>query len=277
MKKRYFDYNSLMKTRTASDIYSCVKQIWENGNEWNGFSVKPRPRSGFSLFVSDVSAEYTFPNREPVTARKGDLVYIPSGEVYNVRFAGGGYDPDLFTMNFDLYDTEGNELLFAEELTIYKNTVTQKLCDMARKLSDTIMFEESELKKQALFYEIVFEISSSLVEKREEYCPIRAGIELISAEWNQNKRIKEYADICGISEGAFYVFFKKRCGRSPVEYRNSIRINAARSLLANTDLMISEIAVRCGFDDPYYFSRIFKKLTEISPKEYRLRWNRSDF
>ena len=58
MAKRYIDYNTLLKTKTVADSYSCVKQIWENGNEWSGFSVVPRPRSGFSLFVSDVTAYY---------------------------------------------------------------------------------------------------------------------------------------------------------------------------------------------------------------------------
>jgi len=276
MAKRYIDYNTLLKTKTVADSYSCVKQIWENGNEWSGFSVVPRPRSGFSLFVSDVTAYYTFPKKETVIAKKGDLIYIPSGEIYNVRFVGGGSDPDLFTLNFKLFDRDGNELVFAEGLSVYRNAVTHLLCDNARKLSDAFVLEASELKIQALFYELMFEICNHLMEKKQEYCPIRVGIDSLCAQWNQNKRIGEYANICGISEGAFYTYFKKWCGRSPVEYRNSIRINAARSFLANTDLSISEIAFRCGFEDPYYFSRIFKRISGVSPREYRLRWNKGD-
>ena len=277
MPKRIIDFNTLLKTRTSADTYSCVKQIWENGNEWSGFCVKPRPRSGFSLFISQVTARYTFPNRDPVIAKKGDLVYIPTGEMYNVRFTDGGSDPDLFTLNFTLFDTDGNELVLAKELSVYRNAVTEKLSDNVRMLSDAVLFEESELRKQSLFYEILFEICNQLVEKHEEYCPIRQGMELLCEQWSENKKIKEYADICGISEGAFYSYFKKLCGRSPVEYRNGIRINAARSLLANTDLMISEVGIRCGFEDPYYFSRVFKRITGFSPKEYRHRLNKALF
>ena len=141
MSIKHIDFGTLLKTKTAPDIYSCVKQIWENGKEWTGFSEFARPRSGFSIFVSPVNAEYRFPNKPTVSAKKGDLVYIPHGEIYTVRFLGGGYDPDMFTLNFDLYDLDGNELLFCKELTIYKNAVTQKLIDCAMYLSDAIIFE----------------------------------------------------------------------------------------------------------------------------------------
>ncbi len=271
MKKRYIDFSELQKTKTSHDIRACVKQIWENGNEWNGFSSIPRPRSAFSIFVSDVTAEYTFPDKKSLIARKGDLVYILAGEIYKVRFMGGGSDPDLFTLNFKLYGEDGSELIFADGLTVYRNTVTQKLCDSARRLSDAMVIEESQLKIQAYFYELIFEICSALTEKKE-YCPIREGRELLGAEWNKNEKIGKYAALCGMSEGVFYSYFKKWTGLSPVEYRNSIRINAARSLLSNTDLKISEISIRCGFDDPYYFSRIFKKAVGLPPREYRMRW-----
>ena len=271
MGKRHIDFGELQRLQTSHDIRACVKQIWENGNEWNGFSSLPRPRSAFSLVVSEVTAEYTFPEKEAIIAKKGDLVYIPTGEIYKVRFMGGGSDPDLFTLNFNLYDTDGNELIFAEGLTVHRNTVTQRLCDSARRLSDAFVLEESQLKIQALFYELLFEICANLAEKRE-YCPIREGRELLGIEWNKNEKIGKYAALCGMSEGAFYGYFKRWTGLSPVEYRNSIRINAARSLLANTDLKISEISIRCGFDDPYYFSRIFKKVVGLPPKEYRIRW-----
>ena len=88
-------------------------------------------------------------------------------------------------------------------------------------------------------------------------------------EWNKNRKIAEYAEICGVSEGGFYLHFKKRYGKSPVEYRNGIRINSATALLINTDLQVSEIATRCGFEDAYYFSRIFKKIVGVSPRKYR--------
>ena len=91
----------------------------------------------------------------------------------------------------------------------------------------------------------------------------------LTSKWNQKEKIKKYADVCGISESGFYTFFKEWAGESPIDYRNNIRITAAKSMLENSNLRISEIAYTVGFDDQYYFTRIFKKRVGMSPKEFR--------
>ena len=85
------------------------------------------------------------------------------------------------------------------------------------------------------------------------------------------EKIAKYAAECGISERNFYACFKKWCGKTPVDYRNEIRMSAATSLLKRSNLSVAEIAFKTGFEDPYYFSRIFKKSTGLSPAAYRKR------
>ena len=53
------------------------------------------------------------------------------------------------------------------------------------------------------------------------------------------------------------------------EYLNSLRINRALELIGDPDLSVSEISEKCGFSDPYYFSKVFKKITGLTPTEYR--------
>lgn len=72
-----------------------------------------------------------------------------------------------------------------------------------------------------------------------------------------------------MSETNFYIHFKEWSGTSPVSYRNGIRISSAKSLLQNSNLSIYEISSEIGFDDQYYFSRLFKKLTGLSPRDFR--------
>jgi len=55
--------------------------------------------------------------------------------------------------------------------------------------------------------------------------------------------------------------FKKNTGVTPVEYLNNLRVNYAKSLLDKHDVHINHIAGLSGFDDPYYFSRVFKRFT----------------
>ncbi len=75
--------------------------------------------------------------------------------------------------------------------------------------------------------------------------------------------------MCGLSESYFYLLFKRSIGLSPVEYRNRIRVNTACSLLEGTSMSIDEISASVGFDTPFYFSRIFKKIMGHSPRQYR--------
>jgi transcriptional regulator GlxA family with amidase domain len=52
-------------------------------------------------------------------------------------------------------------------------------------------------------------------------------------------------------------------------YLRHRRVDAARLLLADVDLSIKEIAVRCGFDDPYHFSKVFHQIDGLSASDYR--------
>jgi transcriptional regulator GlxA family with amidase domain len=54
-----------------------------------------------------------------------------------------------------------------------------------------------------------------------------------------------------------------------VEYRNRLRVSHARSILQSGSVSIAETAALVGFDDPFYFSRIFKSITGISPQVYK--------
>ncbi len=73
----------------------------------------------------------------------------------------------------------------------------------------------------------------------------------------------------GYSESYFYRSFRKYTGKTPVDYITDIRIKNASKLLKNSSLSIKEISQITGFNDPLYFSRIFKRITGLSPKEYQ--------
>ncbi|MEG1604798.1 MAG: response regulator [Clostridia bacterium] len=63
--------------------------------------------------------------------------------------------------------------------------------------------------------------------------------------------------------------FKKQYGMAVNDYINKVRIENAKRLMEETDLMIYEIAFRVGYNDQHYFSKIFKKYEAIPPTEYR--------
>lgn len=72
----------------------------------------------------------------------------------------------------------------------------------------------------------------------------------------------------GISKSYFSHTFRKRMGVSPVQYLNTQRIEKAKEFLLSNSMSISTIARLVGFDDPLYFSRVFKKHTGIAPQMF---------
>ena len=53
------------------------------------------------------------------------------------------------------------------------------------------------------------------------------------------------------------------------EYLNYIRVQKASDMLRNTDLSVTGVAMACGFSDGNYFGDVFRRLTGVSPREYR--------
>ena len=63
--------------------------------------------------------------------------------------------------------------------------------------------------------------------------------------------------------------FKEYTEATPTQYIQSLRISNAQTLLETTNYNVSEIAQILGYDDPFYFSRVFKKQSGLSPSEFR--------
>lgn len=79
----------------------------------------------------------------------------------------------------------------------------------------------------------------------------------------------EAARIACMSESHLSYLFKKETGHSFVEYMTGLRIERASELLRSTDLTRAEIAQQVGYENINYFSRAFKKVTGVSPTQYK--------
>ncbi len=88
---------------------------------------------------------------------------------------------------------------------------------------------------------------------------------------NLSKRLT-LADIArhvNYSPSHFSAVFSRRTGYAPVYYFNQLKIQQASTYLDFTDLKITQICPRLGIDDPYYFSRLFRKHMGMSPSDYK--------
>ena len=87
--------------------------------------------------------------------------------------------------------------------------------------------------------------------------------------YNEDVNIEQYAASRNMSTSWFGKSFAAAAGMSPKQYILDLRIRNAQILLETTDGTVSEIARIVGYDNPMYFSRLFRKAKGLSPLKYR--------
>ena len=100
---------------------------------------------------------------------------------------------------------------------------------------------------------------------------IELAIARIQNEFGQELDMKLLARDLGVGYSWFRHSFTAHTGLSPHQYLLELRLVRARTLLAETELSVKEIAMQTGFEDEYYFSRLFRHKLNLSPTQWRNR------
>lgn len=104
-------------------------------------------------------------------------------------------------------------------------------------------------------------------EKNEE---INKALEFIRSHYHQDITLANIAAAVSISPGYLCRLFKEYRKQTVMECLEKYRVEKAVELLKNTDLSVKEVALRVGFKDPNYFSKVFRKVTNSSPTAVRV-------
>lgn len=119
------------------------------------------------------------------------------------------------------------------------------------------------------------EIVETFSESMFNYIPsknndiIKKAMLYMSEKFNTPLSLEEVAAHVHLHPSYFSTMFKNVTGSSFKEYLNKIRIEESKLLLLNTDFSIIDIAIAVGFEDQSYFSKVFKKFTGTTPKQFR--------
>lgn len=84
-------------------------------------------------------------------------------------------------------------------------------------------------------------------------------------------QVSTLAQQASVSPSHYFALFKRQTGTAPIDFFIRLRMNHARVLLDSTCSSVKEIAATMGYDDPFYFSRVFKSVHRVAPAEYRKR------
>lgn len=101
--------------------------------------------------------------------------------------------------------------------------------------------------------------------------PVKKAILCIEDDLTANLTLSTLAQRQNLSAGYLSGIFKKETGKTVTEFITEKRIERARHLLSATNLQVQTVAQHCGIYDVHYFSKVFKKYTGTTPKEYRER------
>jgi len=108
-----------------------------------------------------------------------------------------------------------------------------------------------------------------LSEKGYDEELITKALDYIAAHYTENLTLQSVADVVHLSKSYFSLYFKKHTNRNFVDYLIELRIREAKRLLAENESRIYDVAAAAGFKDVKYFSKVFKKITGLTPLEYR--------
>ncbi|MGM0620553.1 MAG: AraC family transcriptional regulator [Bacteroidota bacterium] len=107
------------------------------------------------------------------------------------------------------------------------------------------------------------------IQTLRERDPVEYTIFYMRENLHKKLTLENLAGEAGFSPSHFSLLFRKKTGRSPMDYLIYLRIQRACQYLDNTGYRVQEIARKVGYEDPYYFSRLLKKVMGNSPSEYR--------
>lgn len=254
----------------------------------NNFTVKFRVYSGKNLvphwhehlemlYVTGGECEFIC-NGKCFDARRGDLVVVNSAEIHSFVARGTAeyysiilypeFLSDIKRISTPICnrvrDDEKIEHFFAELHREYTDNKTAS--DMATK---GILY----MLLTYLYRNYVYDgewandgpLAAELLQRLDRV------ITYISEHYHEKITTATLAEMCYVSEAHFCRFFKSAVGKTVTRYVNEYRVEKAKVLLLKTGESIAEIGVEVGFEDPNYFSRVFRSVTGISPQEFRNR------
>lgn len=210
--------------------------------------------------------------------RPGD-VFVLFPEVKHFYYADPGDPWELMWVSFN-----GNvcreiirSINLIPEAPVIVDAFSQRLVELLKKIINNLGNENEPhaLKSTGYLYLLFSEMleistqNNEIISKNKKEDIIEKALAFIELNYYNCINVDVLCKHVNYSRSYFSRLFKEEVRQSIPDYINNVRIQKARLMLKNTDLNINGIAKSVGFDDQFYFSKIFKKVTGLAPASYK--------
>lgn len=247
------------------DNFTCnIKILTVLKLNWNFSDTDAEHRNYHALsFRVKGNASFSY-NNTTLSVRSGDILFAPENLEYHIN----AQDEELYVIHFILPDKKYNNL---EVFRIEDYTKAQKLFNACLELWNK-KEPGYQIKTMSVFFDILalITISSIQAETDDNHQKIEPAIEYLRTHFTQPElSVLTLCDLVHMSDTWFRKLFFKCYGTKPTKYINTLRINYAKELLESGYYTVEETAEMSGFENPKYFSTIFKQFTGCTPSKYR--------
>ncbi len=220
-----------------------------------GFHVNPRPFAALSFRVHG-KGDFVFENGAHFAANTGDISFLPAGMAYDVYYSNS----KIIVIHLDdcNYATPEN--------------ITVQNPEYFLRLFENLLLRWTNQHKINAAKADVYSVLAAMERDAEANISKDVKTCALYIQENFSSPTVKIADLCRrfhMSESNLYRNFCSCYGMSPKQYLLHLRLNCALELLLREDRNIQGVALACGFDDPKYFSRAFKKHYGKSPIAFK--------
>lgn len=227
------------------------------------------------LYIASGKGYFYFDGEERCVTKGNMVLYRPKElqlyryyakdkpEIYWVHFTG--FKVEEYLKRYGLFKNEN--VFFSGTSSEYEWIYNQMIRELQLKRSN---YEELlSLHLRHIFLMINRYIKDDNVQKNDMVNEIEKAAYYFNENYNKDIKIEQYAKEHLMSKNWFIHCFKSIMKVTPMQYILMLRISAAKGYLESSDKNITEISEAVGYDNPLYFSRLFRKFTGLSPTEYR--------